>query len=58
MLKGKVTKIQARTKYLPACYKVAFYIGNSFIVDYTRFGRKSAYGLRTKVEDTGRCPSC
>lgn len=54
---AKVIKTSARSKYLPASYRVELYLDGKFIVDYNRTGRIQAYALKHYYEATGVCPS-
>ena len=54
---AKVIKNSARSRYLPASYRVEFYFDGKFIVDYNRIGRNSAYALKKSYESTGVCPA-
>ena len=52
---AKVIKTSARSRYLPASYRVELYLDGKFIVDYNRVGRIPAYDLKHSYEATGVC---
>lgn len=54
---AKVIKVSARSKYLPAQYRVELYFDGKFLVDYRRNGRTPAYALKQSYEATGVCPA-